>query len=195
MGTPKALLLEADGRPRTLSAVRGLQAAGCHEVLVVLGAAAAEARRLLTTHLTADDAVTTVLAEEWDRGMGVSLRTGLERLATSPESVAGVLVTLVDLPDVGEPVHRRVVGQWRDGGAAGSALLRATYGGNPGHPVLLGRDHWAPLLEELAGDTGAQRYLARHTVREVSCDDLASGRDVDRPEDLAPPVRDRPLGR
>jgi CTP:molybdopterin cytidylyltransferase MocA len=105
-----------------------------------------------------------------------------------------VLVTLVDLPDVGEAVHRRVLGVWHEEGASRSALLRATYAGRPGHPVLLGRDHWSPLVVELAGDTGAQRYLARHTVREVSCDDLASGRDVDRPEDLAPPVRDRPTG-
>ena len=46
---------------------------------------------------------------------------------------------LVDLPDVTAEVVRRV-------SAAGDgprALARATYDGWPGHPVLLGRDHWA----------------------------------------------------
>ena len=201
MGTPKALLTDPAGRPRTLLAASGLRDAGCGEVVVVLGAAAEDAARLLAT----DDAPTdglagpdglgwldVVVAEEWDRGMGLSLRAGLDRLATSPPPVTAALVTLVDLPDVGAEVHRRVLEQWRSAGAGSQALLRATYAGEPGHPVLLGRDHWAPLARELAGDTGAQHYLARHTVREVSCDDLATGRDTDRPEDLTRPVPGSP---
>jgi CTP:molybdopterin cytidylyltransferase MocA len=185
MGIPKALLCDAAGSPRTLLAARGLLAGGCEEVLVVLGAAADEAGRLLADHRTADDAVATVVAQTWDQGMGLSLRAGLEELARRPQPAAGVLVTLVDLPDVGAPVHGRVAEVWRANGARSDALLRATYAGRPGHPVLLGRDHWQPLVAELTGDTGAQGYLARHTVREVSCDDLATGRDTDRPEDLA----------
>ena len=192
MGTPKALLTDAAGRPRLSLAVRGLLDGGCTEVLVVLGAAAEQAAGLLTTHAAADGRVDVVVAEDWDRGMGASLRAGLTRLATSPPDVTAVLVTLVDLPDVGADVHRRVLEQWRSAGAGPRALLRATYAGAPGHPVLLGRDHWAPLVRELAGDTGAQRYLARHTVREVSCDDLATGRDTDRPEDLTRPVPGSP---
>ena len=185
MGTPKALLTDAAGRPRTLLSARGLRDAGCSEVLVVLGASSDDADRLLAAHLTPDDAVSTLVAEDWGSGMGLSLRAGLDRLAAAAASVTGVLVTLVDLPDVGAPVHRRVLAEWRSTGAGSGALLRATYAGSPGHPVLLGRAHWAPLAAELAGDTGAQRYLSRHTVREVSCDDLATGRDTDRPEDLA----------
>jgi CTP:molybdopterin cytidylyltransferase MocA len=184
MGTPKALLTDASGTPRTLLAARALLAAGCEETLVVLGAAATEAGRLLTAAATPDDAVATLVAEAWEEGMGLSLRVGLEELARSRQPRSGVLVTLVDLPDVGAPVHRRVADAWRSAGARPEALLRATYAGEPGHPVLLGRDHWEPLAAELTGDIGAQRYLARHTVREVSCDDLATGRDTDRPEDL-----------
>ena len=184
MGTPKALLCDGDGVPRTLVAARALLDAGCQQAFVVLGAAATDAGRLLAEHATADDAVVTVVAPEWAEGMGRSLRTGLEELSRLP-GPAGVLVTLVDLPDVGASVYRRVAEEWRAAGASPDALLRATYAGRPGHPVLLGRDHWQPLVAELNGDTGAQPYLARHTVREVSCDDLATGRDTDRPEDLA----------
>ena len=184
MGTPKALLRDPDGALRTLVTARGLLAAECGEVVVVLGAAAAEADLLLSSRQDGE-AVTTVVAPAWEQGMGLSLRAGLEHLARRHGSAAAVLVTLVDLPDVGAAVHRRVVDAWRTAGARSDALLRATYDGEPGHPVLLGRQHWAPLSAELTGDTGAQRYLQRHTVREVSCDDLATGRDVDRPEDLA----------
>ena len=57
--------------------------------------------------------------------------------------------------------------------------MRATYDGRPGHPVLLGRDHWAPLIAGVQGDRGAADYLAAHTVLSVSCEDLATGHDVD----------------
>ena len=185
MGTPKALLRDGIGTPRTLVAARDLLAAGCAEAVVVLGAAAPEAARLLADHASAGVRISVVHAAAWEQGMGLSLQAGLASLTSARASVAGVLVTLVDLPDVGAPVHRRVLAAWTADGARPDALLRATYAGRPGHPVLLGRGHWAPLCAELAGDTGAQRYLQRHTVREVSCDDLATGRDVDRPEDLA----------
>ena len=57
-------------------------------------------------------------------------------------------------------------------------------GGLTGHPVLLGRDHWAPLASSAAGDVGARGYLAERKVHNVSCEDLATGRDIDRPGDL-----------
>ena len=73
-----------------------------------------------------------------------------------------------------------------------TAILRAAYAGKPGHPVLLGHDHRAGLAAEVAGalrtegpaDYGARHYLADKQVQLVECGDLASGHDVDRPEDL-----------
>ena len=61
------------------------------------------------------------------------------------------------------------------------ALVRATYDGRPGHPVLLGRDHWHGVLETATGDRGARDYLATNMVLLVECGDLASGVDVDSP--------------
>jgi CTP:molybdopterin cytidylyltransferase MocA len=177
MGTPKALLLDLDGEPRLGRAVDDLVEAGCESVMVVLGAAADEAEPLL-----GDRDVRVVVATEWAEGMGASLRSGLRAL--DADQAPAALVMLVDLPDVGPPVLRRVLDAWRAGGGRPDALLRATYAGRPGHPVLLGRDHWSALAGSVAGDTGAQPYLRSRNVQEVSCDDLATGRDLDRPEDL-----------
>jgi CTP:molybdopterin cytidylyltransferase MocA len=176
-GRPKALLTDPDGTPYLSRTVARLHAAGCARVLVVLGAAAGEATELLEPG-SAD----VVVAPDWADGMGLSLRRGLVEL----EDGAGtaVLVTLVDLPDVDTAVMSRVQQRWRSAGARSDALLRATYQGRPGHPVLVGRDHWSALRETLTGDVGAQRYLAGRKVHEVSCDDLATGHDLDRPEDL-----------
>lgn len=161
MGMPKALV--DDWLVRSIEVLRE---GGCDDVLVVLGAAADEARALLP----ADQRV--VVAEDWDEGMGASLRVGLAALGSDSEAA---VVHLVDLPDVGADVVARVVST---GSPAG--LARAAYAGVPGHPVLIGRDHWAGVIEAAVGDQGARGYLKTHDVRLVECGDLAGGNDVDR---------------
>jgi nicotine blue oxidoreductase len=142
---------------------------------VVLGAAADEVSDILRLHgWLEDDDVAVLVNDDWSSGMSSSLRAGLSTLDGD-----AALVTLVDLPDVGDSVVSRLVEL-----AAVDALARATYGDRPGHPVLIGQAHWAGVEAVLEGDRGARRYLDSHGVRDVPCDDLATGRDLDRPEDL-----------
>ena len=181
MGGPKALLRDARGVPFLDRAVGTLLDGGCATVTVVLGAGADDAVLLLEqAGWTEDPVVDVVLARDWDEGMGASLRTGLSALLAGGDDTA--LVTLVDLPDVAAPVLRRVVAA----GSGPGALVRATYDGRPGHPVLLGREHWAGVVATARGDQGAREYLRRHPPLPCECGDLATGRDLDRPEDLAP---------
>jgi CTP:molybdopterin cytidylyltransferase MocA len=169
MGMPKALVRDGAGS-WLVRGVATLREGGCGHVTVVLGAEAERARPLIDGL-----DVTVAVAEDWADGMGASLGTGLRSLAASPEP--GVVVSLVDLPDpVPEVVARVVAAAQQDGTAA---LVRATYDGTPGHPVLLGRDHWAGVLDSAVGDRGARAYLATRDVTLVECGDLASGRDVD----------------
>ncbi len=92
------------------------------------------------------------------------------------------LVTLVDLPDVTAEVVERVLAAARGDGRA--ALVRAAYGGVPGHPVALGRDHWAAVITTAHGDRGARDHLRATPHRLVECGDLATGRDLDTAGDL-----------
>jgi nicotine blue oxidoreductase len=68
--------------------------------------------------------------------------------------------------------------------AAAGALVVAGYGDQRGHPVLLGRWHWAGAARAAVGDAGARAYLAAHrdTVAVVPCGDVADPRDLDTPE-------------
>lgn len=168
MGRPKALLSDHDGTSWLARSVEVLRGAGCTTVTVVLGAAAEEARGLVP------DGVHVAVADDWAEGMGASLRAGLRRL----ERGNAVLVTLVDLPDVTAEVARRVA---QTPPIERHALARAVYAGRPGHPVLLGRDHWIPIADSVAGDSGARAYLAAHGCVDVECGDLATGHDVDEP--------------
>jgi molybdenum cofactor cytidylyltransferase/nicotine blue oxidoreductase len=170
MGRPKALVVGDDGTPWLSAGVSVLREGGCRRVTVVLGAASEEAALLVP------DDVRVVVAEDWAEGMGASLRSGLAEVEPDADAV---LVTLVDLPDITGEVVRRVVAA-----ATGPAgLARATYQGRPGHPVLIGRDHWDGVRGSATGDTGARDYLAAHEVTSVECGDLATGRDVDSPPD------------
>ncbi|WP_210439874.1 nucleotidyltransferase family protein [Nocardioides xinjiangensis] len=164
-GGPKALARDDDGTSWLLRSVQALRP--CAEVVVVLGAEAERAAALLPM------SVSRIRADDWAEGMGASLSAGLTALAGTRHDAA--LVSLVDLPDVGGDVVARLVGTSR-----GSAdLARAAYDGMPGHPVLIGRDHWTGVVATATGDRGARDYLAQHEVALVECGDLASGADVD----------------
>lgn len=194
MGMPKALVRDTDDVPWVVASARALHAGGCAPVLVVLGAQAQAVRPLLR-----HERVRTVIAPDWAEGMGATLRAGLRQLAggavagasgagSAPGSADGdgdwsaaesavdaVIVHLVDLPDVGAPVVRRLLGY-----AAPDALARAAYApGQVGHPVLLGREHWQGIIDSAAGDRGARDYLRTKDVQPVDCSDLATGIDVD----------------
>lgn len=176
MGSPKALLHDADGTSWLRRSLSALRAGGCDRVVVVLGASADQARTLLE-----GQDVDVVVAEDWDEGMGASLRAGLTALQDS--DATAVLVSLVDLPDVDARVVARLLGS----GASGTTLRRASYAGTPGHPVVIGRDHWAGVIESATGDQGARGYLGRPQIDSgvepevelVECGDLATGVDVD----------------
>jgi CTP:molybdopterin cytidylyltransferase MocA/ribosomal protein S18 acetylase RimI-like enzyme len=172
MGRPKALVVGDDGTPWLHASLQRLQEGGCRRVTVVLGAEAEEAAVLLARAPVAHEDVHVVVAGDWAEGMGASLRAGLAVLDRGADAV---VVSLVDLPDVSAEVVRRVVAA-ADGPAS---LARATYDGRPGHPVLLGRDHWDGVLATASGDKGARDYLAAHEVAALECGDLATGRDVD----------------
>jgi molybdenum cofactor cytidylyltransferase/nicotine blue oxidoreductase len=140
-------------------------------VLVVLGAQAVDVWR------TADLGGATVLANrDWETGMASSLRTGLDGLRGWPGWVDAALVTLVDMPGMTPEALRAVAAH-----AAPDALAVATYDGGRGHPVLLGREHWAGVAATATGDEGARRYLAGRAVTEVDCTGLADPTDLDVP--------------
>lgn len=168
MGRPKALVADEHGS-WLVRAVAALRDGGCDEVRVVLGADADRAAALVP-------GVPVVLAESWPAGMGESLRAGLAAVAATGADAA--VVTLVDLPDVGPEVVRRVLARTRPGPGT---LARAAYSGRPGHPAVLGREHLAAVLASAAGERGARDYFAAHAHQLVECGDLASGRDRDGP--------------
>lgn len=191
MGEPKGLLRTPAGKPWLAHAVDLASAAGCDPVFAVVGARGPEVAALLPAASSAQ----VVVAEEWANGMAESLRAGLAAAVAS--DCTACLILLVDMPDLPATVLQRVLaldlsanisaGVSTDistdvsAGVTAETLRQAVYQGQPGHPVLVGRSHWAALVRDLSGDRGARAYLTAHGVDEVECSDLYDGHDVDTP--------------
>jgi molybdenum cofactor cytidylyltransferase/nicotine blue oxidoreductase len=167
-GMPKALV-RYDGELLVERAVRTTRGV-CDLVLVVLGAAADEVGERADL-----DGARVLVNADWQSGMASSLRSGLDALAGLAD-VDAALVLLVDMPGITVAALERMAQDARPG-----ALAVATYDGVRGHPVLLGRDHWAGVAVTATGDEGARRYLAAHDVVEVDCTGLADPTDLDVP--------------
>ncbi|RYV50087.1 nucleotidyltransferase family protein [Pengzhenrongella frigida] len=179
-GGPKALARDADGTPWLSRAVHALRQGGCAPVVVVLGAGADEAEALLDRSAE----VLVVHAEDWAAGLAASLRAGLGAVAALVPEPTAVVVVPVDVPDLSAELVARLTGAHANGPGTtpvdDGTLRRAVFHGQPGHPVVLGRRHWAPLLDGLTGDSGARAYLAARQAVEIECADLGTGLDVDR---------------
>jgi molybdenum cofactor cytidylyltransferase len=158
-------LAELEGRPLLEHALSAMAAAPVDRTLVVLGAGAEEIARRVDLH-----GAEPVVCERWEEGQSASLAAALAELADAE----AVVVTLGDQPRLAAEAIRRVIAARGDGAVA----VRATYGGEPGHPVLLERA-LIEKLRDVTGDHGARNLLLSVHTREVPCDDLGGGEDVD----------------
>jgi CTP:molybdopterin cytidylyltransferase MocA len=158
-GMPKVLAEQGEWLRIAIGALSG----SCDDVVVVLGAAVVDM----------PSPARAVMADDWADGMSASLRAGL----AAADGARYVVLHLVDTPDVGAAVIARVLAAAQ---SAPSGLARATFGGRPGHPVVIERGHVAALTATLQGDEGGRRFLSgRSDVVAVECGDLATGVDVD----------------
>jgi CTP:molybdopterin cytidylyltransferase MocA len=176
MGVPKGLMRGADGTTWVQRGVSALHEGGCAPTYVVIGAQADQVRELVP------ESGRIVVAGDWEQGMGASLRAGLRAARTgltAEPDVLAVIISLVDTPGVTAQVVARLSAV-----AAPSMLARAAYAGVPGHPVLIGSDHWDGVIATATGDAGARAYLSGRDVILVEAADVASGRDYDTPGDL-----------
>jgi nicotine blue oxidoreductase len=155
-GSPKQRIL----LPRVLERLRETS---IDEIVVVEGA-----HTLGPPSDTVSQGVRVVRCDDWSRGPGASLRCALTALASDVEAA---VVVLADGPNLAPRAIERVVSSWR----AQGGIVAASYEGERGHPLVIGRDHWSGVPDEGLRDL---------PVRLVPCDDLGSPGDVDTREDL-----------
>jgi nicotine blue oxidoreductase len=165
-GGPKQLA-ELDGRPLLEHALDAMS--GLDRVVVVLGARADEIRSRVDFGRAQP-----VVCDDWASGQAASLRAGLAALG----DVEAAVVTLGDQPRITPEAIAFAISKFD-----GEHPVRVTYGGRPGHPVVLPAGI-IPRAMELEGDQGARLLLEEAGALEVDASHLASAADVDTPDDL-----------
>jgi nicotine blue oxidoreductase len=168
-GRPKQLAV-LDGRPLLEHSIRALSTSPVDRVVVVVGASADQVIAGVDPHRASF-----VVCDRWDEGQSASLACGLAELS----GCEAVVITLGDQPRMSPHAIARVIAAREEGVDA----VRATYAGEPGHPVLMERQLF-DRMRDVTGDHGARNLLLSVTTREVACDDLGGGEDVDTPAQL-----------
>jgi molybdenum cofactor cytidylyltransferase len=166
-GSPKQLA-DLDGRPLLGHAIAALRAcsAAIDPRVVVLGNAADAIEDAIDL-----SRLTVVRCRDWSDGMSASLRAAIAAVGECDAAA----VWLGDQPAITAAAIERVVAA-RD--PPSFAIVRATYAGRPGHPVVFERRVFS-ALGSLRGDQGAKVVVAAHQARLVECADVASDDDVD----------------
>jgi molybdenum cofactor cytidylyltransferase len=125
-------------------------------------------------------AIRLVTNVDWRAGQFSSLRAGVAAL---PEGVAGAVVALVDQPQVTVDIVRTLADDFV---ATGAPVVRPTWDGRGGHPIVLGAETFPHIVRQPAdSNTAAVIGHFRGRRRDVPAPDDRVLRDFDTPDDLA----------
>lgn len=167
-------LISIEGAPMLEYVLRELQRSRVASTTVVLRPGDVEGRELAKRL-----GCSWVEAEQGERGRAASVAAAV---AATDASADGLLFALADQPYLLAADFDALVADFAE---SPSGIVRATYDGEPGSPVLFARRFFAEL-RALGPREGGRVVAARHPelVRGVALDP-ERGRDLDRPEDLS----------
>jgi molybdenum cofactor cytidylyltransferase len=173
MGTPKQLLRAGDRTllDLTLENVRNSKA---HEVILVLGFAAAEIQQKISTQ-----GLKVVVNPAYQEGMASSLRAGIA--AVDPQAQAALIV-LADQPCVRPATLDALIDHHQK---SRPQIVIPTYKGFRGNPVLLDRSVF-PEVMAITGDVGCRAIFGSHAenIHKLDVDDVGVLLDVDTSGDF-----------
>jgi molybdenum cofactor cytidylyltransferase len=173
MGTPKPLLLWK-GQSLIENAVAKTREAGIEKIVIVAGAhfdLVSPILRLLKLPYARN--------EDWKKGMGSSIRSGLQKLLEVEAAIEGALIWLCDQPLVNSADLRALIEAFDP---PQFPIAAAEFSGTQGIPTVFGREFFDVLLQ-MEESAGAKSILTRNLakVRKVPIPEAAS--DIDTPED------------
>ena len=169
-------LLPFRGRTLVEHSIRQAIETGFHPIMVVVGAEAEAVRSAIATQ-----PVEIVQNEQWQSGMGSSVRAGIRQLQRSAAESAAVAILLPDQPLVTAEhlAAMRNLLHTRE-----HPVVAAQYEGTIGVPALFKRELFS-MLASLPAEAGA-RHLLRNTALGVTEFPLPEAAlDIDTPADFA----------
>jgi molybdenum cofactor cytidylyltransferase len=184
------LALWLGGKSILRHVVEAALASSVNEVVVVLGHRAAQ----LEQELPCDPRVRAIYNPDYATGQSSSLKAGINAITSPPEAqprrgsgaptsqAQAAIFLLGDQPLISTQAIEALVSAFR---RRRSALVRPSYRGTPGHPVLFSRTLFLELLQ-VTGDQGGRELLARHQAEVETIEiNLESPIDIDTQKDYS----------
>ena len=185
LGRPKQLLAFG-GETLVRRAVRAASETGCDPVIVVVGEIGDAIRSELDirdSRISSSPApgnlarATMVENPDWGKGVGTSIRRGLQQL---PRSVDAVVLLACDQPFVDGSIVGKLIAAWEE---TRRPIAASSYANTLGVPALFDRSCFEALLS-LPDYSGAKSLIAARPadVTSIAFEDGAI--DIDTPEDF-----------
>jgi molybdenum cofactor cytidylyltransferase len=173
MGSPKQLLPYQDNTLLQYSIDVALST-GFSPVIVVIGAMAQDILPIIN-----NDRITIVENQEWQEGLGSSVRIGISTLMDQSPLVESAILMLCDQPFVTNSLLHQLV---ETKIATHKKIVASTYKNTAGVPVLFDKSFFPELLQ-LQGQDGAKKLLIQHSAEVATVPFPEGAIDIDTPED------------
>lgn len=173
LGKPKQLL-EFQGKTLIRRAAETALAAGCENVVVVLGANSDRIKKEIENL-----PLKIVINENWESGMSSSIKTGLEKLLETEPNPSSVILTLCDQPLVDAKTILRLIETRHK---TQKKIVACEYRETLGVPVIFSREMFKELLN-LQGDAGAKFLIKKYLSDAAKIPVPEAAIDIDTAED------------
>lgn len=178
-GYANKLLAHSRSMPLIAQTLRALRGAPLQPIVVVTGHCHHRVAATVRREIGVTGRLRIVRNRCFRSGMAGSLRAGI---AVLPRYCNGVLICLGDMPALDRRIIRRLLlaqrSRWD--------YVRPVSSGRPGHPVLISRRLFKPIVAGRGGDSGAQAVLSGvpRTRRGLIPAGRACVDDIDTPQAL-----------
>lgn len=174
MGRPKQLI-KFEGLPLIARTIESILESGVSRIVVVLGA-----HRELIRPICKAYPVEVVINENWQSGMGSSVKCGAIAVRDRFEKVERMIVCLGDLPFVVGKHYSQLLAV---SGENREAIVAAEFRGILAAPMVFPKRYF-PLLERAEGDAGVGRIVRGGAGGAVGVPMMEASLDWDVPEDI-----------
>jgi molybdenum cofactor cytidylyltransferase len=179
MGQSKQLL-PVLGQPLLLKTTNAAQTSEADHTIVVLGA-----QHDLHQKILEELPVTIVDNPDWEKGMGNSLKAGLNQALRSYPEMQAALIMVCDQPLVTDTVLNMLIQKYT---STQAPIIASAYGNTIGVPALFDKSIFAKLLT-LRDEHGAKKIMSDLSALVLKVDFPGGEIDLDTPEEYRAFIR------
>lgn len=174
LGRPKQLL-RFEGKTLLRRACLAMTASLCKPVIAVLGAESE------TTASAIDGLpVHTCVNENWETGMGSSIRTGIDEMLRVAPDISAVVIMLCDQPLITAGNLNQLAARFAE---TQNSIVASRYNGVSGVPALFSREMF-PSLFQIEGDKGARDLIRNRMASTETIEMKEAAIDIDTLDDV-----------